>query len=121
MFHRRFPEKFISPMRICRLYKANNITMKKFQRVKRYSLFQVQRKHVFAKEVMEKLESMKRESRKMIYVDEICFTKRTVASHTYSSQYSRMMIDENKLYTQPMYALASISEARGVEHVQYQS
>ena len=53
----------------------------------------------------------------MIYVDEVCFTKRTVGTHTYSSRYSRVIVDENKLYTKPMYAIAAISEVRGLEYV----
>ena len=85
MFHRRFPNKIISPMTICRLFKANKITMKKYKRVKVYSPYQRDKQTRSTEDVMKQLKSMKEEKRKMIYIDEICFTKRTIATHTYSN------------------------------------
>ena len=57
------------------------------------------------------------EGRKLIYVDEVCFTKRTISTHTYSSQFKNIMVDESKLYDKAVFAIAGVSEKRGVEYL----
>ena len=70
--------------------------------------------------VIDKLEIMKAQRRKIIYVDEVCFTKQTIQSKTYSRKYESITIGEQYIYTEPLYAIASVSAQKGVEHLQIQ-
>ena len=63
---------------------------------------------------------MKRQKVKIIYQDETVFTKRTIASHTYSTKGSNIMMFDKGLGCKPTTVLAAVSQERGVEHVSIQ-
>ena len=53
---------------------------------------------------------MRLESVKVIYLDEVCFTKKTIHAQSYSRMYEGVTVDEKDLYCPPLYAIAAVSQ-----------
>ena len=60
---------------------------------------------------------MMREKKKIIYLDETCFTKRSIQTATYSAPYQNIKLQERDIYSTPVYVIAAISKEKGVELV----
>ena len=59
----------------------------------------------------------KKKKVKIIYLDEICFTKKTIPSTAYAAKGKNILVDEMMLYSKPSYVIAAVSQERGVEHI----
>ena len=58
---------------------------------------------------------------KIIYIDETCFTKRTIKTHAYAGKGQNITADESRIYSRPTYVIAGVSQERGVELVKNES
>ena len=63
------------------------------------------------------MHEMKKKKVKIIYLDEICFTKKTIPSTAYAAKGKNIHVDEMMLYSKPSYVIAAVSQERGVEHI----
>ena len=63
------------------------------------------------------MHEMKKKKVKIIYLDEICFTKKTIQSTAYAAKGKNILVDEMMLYSKPSYVIAAVSQERGVEHI----
>ena len=57
---------------------------------------------------------MKRENRKIVYLDEVNFTKRSVSLKEWSQKNSNLTIDSKDIYVGYRSVIASITEADGL-------
>ena len=64
------------------------------------------------------MEKAEQERRKIIYLDEIVFSKKTLLYRTFSHRYTNMAVNQERLYSSYLTAIASVSEEKGVEHIQ---
>ena len=60
----------------------------------------------------------KHEGRKFIYLDEINFTKRSVALREWSGKNSNLTIDQEEIYVGYRSVIAAMSEEDGMMHLQ---
>ena len=67
-------------------------------------------------EVLQRWRHANSRRSKLIFVDEICFTKSSIKLLEYSRSKSPLTADQDKIYTQPSYAIVGVSAERGVEH-----
>ena len=67
--------------------------------------------------MVKEIEEMQRRKVKIIYLDEICFTKKTIPSTAYAAKGKNILVDEMMLYSKPSYVIAAVSQERGVEHI----
>ena len=57
---------------------------------------------------------MKKENRRIIYLDEINFTKRSIGSKEWSRKNSNLTIDQQDIYVGYKSVIASMSEGEGI-------
>jgi len=63
------------------------------------------------------MEKAEQERRKIIYLDEITFTKKSLLRTTFSHRYTNIAVNQERVYTSYLTAIASVSEEKGVEHI----
>ena len=68
--------------------------------------------------LLQKLEQMKRENRKIVYLDEVNFTKRSVSLKEWSQKNSNLTIDSKDIYIGYRSVIASITESEGLGYRQ---
>ena len=117
MFHRKYTDKSISTTRLASFYKRHHIRKKMIRRVKKSSASQINTRLEKQRYLVDQLKEMRRQKIKVIYLDETCFTKRTILSSTYCAKGQNIQVDEKDLYSFPSYVIAGVSQERGVEHV----
>ena len=117
MFEKKFPSKVISPSRLSLIYKKNKVKKKVVRRVKRGSPAQIDTRLQQQRFMVSKMKEMMRRKVKIIYLDEVCFTKKTMQSSAYAAKGCNIQVDEMNIYSKPSYVIASVSQERGVEHV----
>lgn len=120
-FHRRFPETQIAVTTLRRLYLKNKIKRKKVRQEKYlpplYKIkFDSQRQ-----DLIEKLDSVQKENRKIIYLDETNFTKLSFQNKDWSRSNENQHVDQRDIYTGYRSVIASISEEKGVEFIKIYS
>ena len=64
------------------------------------------------------MQKAEQEHRKIIFLDEIVFTKKTLLFKTFSHRYTNIAVNQDRVYTGYLTAIASVSEEKGVEHIQ---
>jgi len=64
------------------------------------------------------LRQVKEENRKIIYLDEINFTKRSVTSREWSHKNSNLTINQNEIFVGYRSVIASMTESDGIGFVQ---
>ena len=57
------------------------------------------------------------EHRKLIFFDEICFTKRSFQSQDWSVKGDHQHVDQNNIFTGYRTVIASVSRERGLEYI----
>ena len=63
---------------------------------------------------------MKSEDRKLVYLDEINFSKRSVVLREWSAKNSNLAIDQEQIYVGYRSVIASMSEDTGMIHIRIQ-
>ena len=57
------------------------------------------------------------ENRKIIYVDEVMFTKKAWLEKAYSHRHTNLAVNQDDVYTSYTAVLAAVSEEKGIEHL----
>ena len=93
LFHRRFTDKRIAVTSLRRLYLRHRIRCKKVRLEK--SMTQRVRRNFrqSCQALLEEIEQAKREGRILVFADEICFTKRSLKLHEWSSKNTNLTVD----------------------------
>ena len=71
-------------------------------------------------DILNQMRSMKRQKRRIIYIDETVFTKRTISSRTYSSKEQNIVIDDGVTGCPSTTVIAAVSREKGVDHIAIQ-
>ena len=120
LFHRQFPYKRIAVTSLRRLYLKNGIKRKKVRQEKHmpaHARADFQRK---CRNLLNEIDGAKHEGRKFIYLDEINFTKRSVALREWSGKNSNLTIDQEEIYVGYRSVIATMTEEGGILHTRIQ-
>ena len=93
LFHRRFPDKVIAVTSLRRLYLKNGIKLKKVRQEKVMTLSAWNSFAANKLKLIQELEDVKTEGRKLIYLDEICFTKRSFLGKSWSGKHANIHVE----------------------------
>ena len=91
--------------------------MKKVRQEKIMPLSQWQNFDQDRSEVVNKLEEAKKEGRKLIFLDEICFTKRSFLGTCWSKKHENIAVDQKQIYQGYVAVVASCSSEKGIEGI----
>ena len=115
LFHRQFPDKRIAITSLRRLYLKNKIRRKKVRQDKFVPANQLAAYASKCEELLEQLKEAKKQQRKILYLDEVNFTKLAFESTNYSAKNTNLSVDQRDIYVGYRSVIATISEEEGVE------
>jgi hypothetical protein len=93
LFHRSFPDKVIAVTSLRRLYLKNGIKLKKVRQEKVMTMSAWNSFAANKLKLIQELEDVKTEGRKLIYLDEICFTKRSFLGKSWSGKHANIHVE----------------------------
>jgi len=67
------------------------------------------------RELIQKIDQAKREGRKLMFLDEINFTKRSFLSLDYSVKGQNQQVDQERIYQSYKSVIVTVSVERGLE------
>ena len=114
MFHRQFTDKRIAVTSLRRLYLANGIKRKKLRQEK---VLPGRLRADFAQRcqlLLDAIKQVKSEGRKLIYLDEINFTKRSLKMREWASKNTNLSVNQQDVYVGYRSVIASMSEPAGI-------
>ena len=114
-FHKQFPTKTIPITTLRRLYLQHKIKRKKVRQEKYLPLHIKEKFGLHCQELIEKLDFVNNDNRKLIFLDEINFTKLSFQNKDWSCCKEYQHVDQKKIYTGYRSVIASISEETGIE------
>ena len=117
LFHRQFPNKRIAITSLRRLYLKNGIKRKKVRQEKYKPEHILRSFNDRRRECIGALERAEAEGRKLIFLDEICFTKRSFQSRDWSVKGDHQHVDQNDIFTGYRTVIASVSRETGLEYI----
>ena len=94
LFHRHFPDKRIAVTTLRKLYLKNDIRRKKVRQEKHMPVNAQLRFRQNCQDLLSKLDQMQRANKKIIYLDEINFTKRSLCLLEWSHKNSNLAVDQ---------------------------
>jgi transposase len=109
--------KLLAVTSLRRLYHKHGVKIKKVRQEKMMPLSQWQNFDIDKSEVVSKLLEAKTEGRKVIFLDEICFTKRSFLGTCWSKKYENISVDQKQVYQGFYAAIASCSSEKGIEAI----
>ena len=62
----------------------------------------------------DQITQAKREDRKVLYLDEICFTKNSLLMRNWSKKNSNLSVDQKDIFTGYVTAIISMTEENGI-------
>ena len=115
-------EALFKPKRLCastlrRIYLKNKISRKAVRKVKAIPVNKAGEYQQWKATLLEKMDTVELENRKIIYVDEVMFTKKACLDKAYSHKYTNLAVNQDDLYASYTAVLAAVSEETGVEHL----
>lgn len=117
-FELLFPPKKLCPTTLRRIYSRSHITRKSVKELKPLDRHKAHAYHEQKEKLLSDMENAEQERRKIIYLDEITFTKRALLTKTYSHRYTNIAVNQDRVYTDYLSAIAAVSEEKGVEYIQ---
>ena len=120
LFHRQYPDKRIAITSLRRLYLKHKIKRKKVVQDKVMPPNIQQNFNNQCHELLQKVNSVKDQNRKIIYLDETVFSKLSLMNKEWSPKNSNLFVDSRQVYTGYRCAIASMSAEKGIEllHIQ---
>ena len=115
IFETKYPTKKLAVTSLRRFYLQNDVKLKVVRQEKRMPLSTWRTFNDQRLEQIQKLREVRAEGRKIIYLDEICFTKRSFMGKTWSNRYSNVRVDQAQLYQGYRATCATVSVEEGVE------
>ena len=98
LFHRKFPNKRIAVTSLRRLYSTHRIKRKIVRQEKVKPSHVMQNFDYKRRELIKLIDQAKREGRKLMFLDEINFTKRSFMSLDYSVKGKNQQVDQERIY-----------------------
>ena len=86
LFHRSFPDKFIKLWRLHKVYQANLVKKKVIRVTKMPEKKQDGRYDVLKSDMVSRLQSSMKRNRKIIWLDEVMFSKTSALTHAWSKR-----------------------------------
>ena len=120
MFHRRFTDKRIAVTSLRRLYLRHGVKRKKVRQEKAMPARSRNQFVQNCKNLLATLAAVRQEGRRILYLDEINFTKRSVLMREWSGKNTNLAVDQEDIYVGYRAAIAAMSAKRGMEYVSYQ-
>ena len=115
---RRFPAKRLAVTTLRRIYLTHGVKRKKVRQEKVMPLAAWENFGVRRQELIANLVQARQEGRKLIYLDEIVFSKRSFLGVDWSRTNQNIHVDQQQIYQGYRATVASCSEERGIEHIQ---
>ena len=116
LFHRKFPHKRIAVTSLRRLYLTNGVKRKIVRQEKlRPSHIRDNLEESKCKKLAE-INAAVAEGRKILWLDELNFTKRTLQSREWSAKNSNLAIDQEQVYQGYKSVIVTVSRESGLEH-----
>ena len=100
-----------------KLYLRNGIKRKKVRQEKYKPEHVLTTFNYRRRECITALDRAAAENRKLIFLDEICFTKRSFQSRDWSIKGDCQHVDQNNIFTGYRSVIASVSRERGLEYI----
>lgn len=122
LFEQRYPDKRLAVTSLRRFYLTNGIKIKKVRQEKIMPVNAWAKFDENRREVISQVNEARAEGRKLIYLDEIAFTKRSFCGRSWSRTNENIHVDQQQIYQGFRTVIASCSAERGIEliHVNYQ-
>lgn len=117
LFERRFHSKRLAVTTLRRIYLQNGVKRKKVRQEKVMPQRAWENFDENRRELIQKLALALEQGRKIIYLDEICFTKRSFLGVGWSRTKENLHVDQVQIYQGYRATIAAVSEERGVEHI----
>ena len=117
LFHRKFPDMKITQNILQRLYAKHHIRRKVVRMVKVAPPDKSKDYERLREMACTKLQAAVDNGIRVIYVDEVAFTKKTIQTRDYSNKYENLKLNQMDVNTDYFTAVASISTDGCVEHV----
>ena len=118
LFHRRFPNKWIKPRALLRLYGKHGIRKKRVRLAKDYKPHKAEEYEALRLEARDELQGMFDVGIKVVFIDEVVFTSKTCQMRDYSNRHLNVRIGQAKLDCPYLSVIASISTDGNVELLQ---
>lgn len=117
MFHRQFTDKRIAVTSLRRLYLKHGVRRKKVRQEKHLPLHVRSGYQEKCRRKLEEITRVKNGGRKLVYLDEINFTKRSVTLKEWSAKNTNLTIDNEDIYIGYRSVIAAMTEEEGIIHV----
>ena len=106
--------KRIAVTSLRRLYLKHGIRRKKVRQEKYMSAVARDAFHGDCIKLRDQIAQAKREDRKVLYLDEICFTKNSLLMRNWSKKNSNLSVDQKDIFTGYVTAIISMTEENGI-------
>ena len=117
-FHRHFGNHRINPTLLSKVYRIHKIKAKKIKSVKLIDPEKEQEYEQWRKDLITRIQSLRQQNTRIIYLDECVFTSKTILMRDYTNLKCNRRIPQTQL-NQPVFALVlAISRENGLEHYQ---
>ncbi len=114
----RYPGKWLAVTTLRRIYLTHGVKRKKVRQEKVMPLAAWANYGERRRELSENLAQARKEGRKLIYLDEIVFSKRSFLGIDWSRTNQHIHVDQQQIYQGYRATIAACSEERGIEHIQ---
>ena len=116
-FHRNFLNKTIAITSLRKLYLKHGIKRKKIRQVKS-SEYRARADYKYkCRALSQVLDEVRREGRKIIFLDEINFTKLSLPPREWSNKHSNLAVESADVYCGYRSVMACMTEERGMENL----
>lgn len=115
-------ERLYFPKRLCattlrRIYIKYKISRKTVRQLKPVPVRGAANYQNWKEELLKEIEKARSQQRKIVYVDETFFSKKTVLYKAYSHRFTNLAVDQEKVYLNYHIVIAGVSEEKGVENL----
>ena len=114
LFHRQFPDKRIAVTSLRRLYLKHKVRRKRVRHVKVMPPGLLQQYGAKCSELLAELEWAETEGRTVVFLDEINFTKLSLARTEWAARNSNLSVDQREMYQGYRSVVATMTAERGV-------
>ena len=115
LFHRQFPDKRIKPRSLLSVYSKHRIHRKMVRMIKIQEDSKMEEYEVLRSIAREQLQEKFNRKIKVIFCDEVVFTKKTCQLREYSNKYKNIVLDQKDLNSPYLSVIAAISTDDTVE------
>ena len=120
LFHRAYPNKIITANALQCLYKSAKVS-RKLIRISKVMPLAISMDFVrLHAELSKTMKRALKTGHRIVFLDEVCFTRSTMQARAYSAKGERIEVDQKAYYDKYYSVVASISTANKVEHLHFE-